>query len=161
MALIAITSGDRRLLLHIGMEMFAVDPSVRPIARRQRPLEQRVVELVRGSREHGRKRRARTRRGALALRATAGKAARAHDARERYDGNHRLSHTQRFPSSWNATFTLITARDSGVPPYSMSVSSSSFVKTGNFGFNSAAISSAVFFPISVFAASTSARLNAT
>src|SRR5713101_4370923 len=49
---------------------------------------------------------------------------------------------QRFRNSWNATFTLITARDHGVPPYSMSVSSSSFVKTGNFGLSPAAISSA-------------------
>jgi hypothetical protein len=33
---------------------------------------------------------------------------------------------------------LITARDNGVPPHSMSVSSSSFVKTGNVGFSPAA-----------------------
>ena len=69
--------------------------------------------------------------------------------------------SQRFPNSWNAMFTLITARDSGVPPYSRSVSSSSVVKTGNFGLSPAAISSAVFCPMPVFAASTSARLNCT
>ena len=33
-------------------------------------------------------------------------------------------------------FTLMTARESGVPPYSMSVSSASLVKSGNFGFRS-------------------------
>jgi hypothetical protein len=53
---------------------------------------------------------------------------------------------------------LITARDSGVPPYSISGSSSSFVNTGNFGFRPAAIASGVCFPRPAFAASSSARL---
>src|SRR3989442_13481373 len=35
---------------------------------------------------------------------------------EALDGTHQR---QRFPNSWNVTFTLITARDDGVPPYSM------------------------------------------
>src|SRR3989442_15840096 len=35
---------------------------------------------------------------------------------EALDGTHQR---QRFPNSWNVTFTLITARDNGVPPYSM------------------------------------------
>src|SRR5439155_8825581 len=34
---------------------------------------------------------------------------------EARDGTHQR---QRFPNSWNVRFTLITARDNGVPPYS-------------------------------------------
>ena len=62
-------------------------------------------------------------------------------------------------SSWNATFTLMTARDNGVPPYSMSASSVSFVNSGNLGFRLAAISSGVCLPNPAFAASSRARLN--
>src|SRR6266540_7301927 len=88
-----------------------------------------------------------------------------HDAAEGNKDRHAVqtlhASSQRFPNSWNAMFTLITARDSGVPPYSRSVSSSSFVKMENFCLSSAATSSAVFCPMPVFAASTSARLNCT
>src|SRR5206468_8124313 len=91
-AVIAISPGDRRLLFHVAVKTFAVDPDVCPFAGWQWPFEQRVFEFSRGYRKRCRLRRGRTGRWRLRIRRAAGDACHTNTEHERDAANQCLPH---------------------------------------------------------------------